>query len=76
MRLDERIEGYKEDIIKSTQEIVGFKSLKAEPEEGMPFGKALNDTLLYFLGLAETWGSKPKTWTAMPGMSSTAKAMR
>jgi succinyl-diaminopimelate desuccinylase len=60
MRLDERIEGYKEDIIKSTQEIVGFKSLKAEPEEGMPFGKALNDTLLYFLGLAENMGFKTK----------------
>lgn len=60
MRLDERIEGYKEDIIKSTQEIVGFKSLKAEPEEGMPFGKALNDTLLYFLGLAESMGFKTK----------------
>ncbi|MGI6703658.1 MAG: dipeptidase PepV [Clostridia bacterium] len=60
MQLDQRVEGYREDIVRSTQEIVGFKSLKAEPEEGMPFGKALNDTLLYFLGLAESMDFKTK----------------
>lgn len=60
MQLDQRVEGYKEEIIKSTQEIISFKSLKDKPEKGMPFGKAINDTLLYFLGLAESMGFKTK----------------
>jgi succinyl-diaminopimelate desuccinylase len=60
MQLDERVEGLRKDMIKSTQEIIGFKSLKAKPGEGMPFGKAMNDTLLYFLGLADSMGFKTK----------------
>jgi succinyl-diaminopimelate desuccinylase len=60
MQLDERVEGYKSDLIKSTREIIGFKSLKAEPEEGMPFGRAINDTLLYYLELAESMGFETK----------------
>ncbi len=60
MQLDQRVENYRKDIVKSTQKIIGFRSLKAQPEEGMPFGKAINDTLLYYLGLAESMGFETK----------------
>lgn len=60
MQLEDRVESYKDELIKSTQEIVGFRSLKDKPEEGMPFGKAINDTLLYFLDLAKGMGFETK----------------
>ncbi|PAB58628.1 dipeptidase PepV [Anaeromicrobium sediminis] len=60
MRLEERITDLKEDIIKSTQEIIRIKSVKAEPDGDMPFGKGVNDCLNYALSLCESFGFKTK----------------
>ena len=52
------IEQHKEDLIKSLQESIRFKSVEAEPTAGAPFGKAINDALEHALALAEGFGFK------------------
>ena len=38
-------------IVKSTQEILKFKSVEKPAEGDMPFGKAVHDCLIYTLNL-------------------------
>lgn len=54
------IEGYKEDIVKSTCELVSIKSVETEPEEWKPFGTGVNDALQYYLDLAQKMGFETK----------------
>lgn len=54
------IENYKEDIIKSTQEIVRIKSVEEEPQEGMPFGQGPYKALKYAVDLAKDMGFEIK----------------
>lgn len=67
MNFDERIESMKKDIIKSTKEIVKIRSVKDEPQEGMPFGKGINECLEYALKLAEDFGFKTKNFDGYAG---------
>jgi len=54
------IDSYKEDIIKSTQDIVKIKSVEGEKKDNMPFGEGPYEALKYALDLAENMGFKIK----------------
>lgn len=56
--LNKKIDELKEEIVKSTQEICRIRSVQGEPQEGMPFGKEVNDALIYALNLSENLGFK------------------
>lgn len=58
MNLNNKIDELKEEIIKSTQEIVRIKSVEGEPSEGMPFGEGPSNALNYALNLSESLGFK------------------
>jgi succinyl-diaminopimelate desuccinylase len=60
MGLTALIDGYKDEIVKSTQELIRIRSVEEESREGMPFGKGLNDALIYYLGLADRMGFDTK----------------
>lgn len=60
MELSNIVEGYQNDIIKSTQELVRIKSVE-EPQEGdMPFGKGPAEALKRMLEMGENLGFKVK----------------
>ena len=50
------IEGYREQIIHHSQELVKIKSVEEDPQPGMPFGEGINRALNYMLNLAEEMG--------------------
>lgn len=56
----ELIDSYREDIIKSTQEIVRIKSVEGEKKPNMPFGEGVYLALDYALKLAKDMGFKIK----------------
>ncbi|QIB27225.1 dipeptidase PepV [Caloranaerobacter azorensis] len=56
MNFEKIIDSYKDDIIKSTQELIRIKSVEGEPKPGMPFGEGPNEALEYALRLAESMG--------------------
>ena len=61
------VEGYREDIIKSTQEIVGIKSVEEEEKLNMPFGEGPYKALKFALNLAEEMGFKTKNFDGFAG---------
>lgn len=63
----QNIESLKEEIIKSTQEIIRIPSVKGEAMEGMPFGKPISDCLKYALDLSEKLGFKTKNFDNYAG---------
>ena len=54
------IEEYKEDIIKSTQDIIRIKSIEEPALPGMPFGEGPYKALEFSLNLAKSMGFKTK----------------
>lgn len=56
MELNKLIDGMKEDIIKSTQEIIKIKSVESEPKPGMPFGEGVAKSLECALDTAKRLG--------------------
>lgn len=56
MELNKLIDDMKEDIIKSTQEIVKIKSVESEPKPGMPFGEGVAKSLECALNTAKNLG--------------------
>jgi succinyl-diaminopimelate desuccinylase len=56
MELNKRIDSMRDEIIKSTQEIVRIKSVEGEPKEGMPFGEGCAKSLDYALKIADKLG--------------------
>lgn len=60
MELNKRIDELREEIIKSTQEIIKIKSVEDEPKDGMPFGEGINRALQYALNISEKLGFKTK----------------
>lgn len=55
---NEYIRDRQADIIKSVLESIAIDSTETEPQEGMPFGKGVNDALEHALKLAESMGFK------------------
>jgi len=56
MKLNNLIDVMKEDIIKSTQEIIKIKSVEGESKPGMPFGEGVNKALENALDVAKDLG--------------------
>jgi succinyl-diaminopimelate desuccinylase len=56
MELNKLIDAMKEDIIKSTQEIIKIKSVESEPKPGMPFGEGVAKSLECALNTAKKLG--------------------
>lgn len=54
------IDGYKDDIIKSTQESVKIKSVEEKPLPGMPFGEGPFKALEHALNLSKKMGFETK----------------
>lgn len=67
MNFNEKIDLMKDDIIKSTQEIIRIRSVKDEPKEGMPFGEGVNESLEYALKLSEEFGFQTKNFDGYAG---------
>ncbi|SHK04721.1 dipeptidase PepV [Paramaledivibacter caminithermalis] len=60
MNLEQKIEEMRDEIIKSTQEIIKLKSVKDAPKEGMPFGKDIHQCFMHALDLSQKLGFKTK----------------
>jgi succinyl-diaminopimelate desuccinylase len=56
MELNKLIDGMKEDIVKSTQEIIKIKSIESEPKPGMPYGVGVAKSLECALNTAKGLG--------------------
>lgn len=57
---NEYIRDRKSEIINSVLECVKINSVEGIPEEGMPFGRGVNDALEYALNLADSMGFRTK----------------
>lgn len=58
--IDTTVEKLRDNIIKSTQEIIQIKSVKDKAEDNKPFGKGINKCLEKTLKIAEDIGLKSK----------------
>lgn len=56
----ELLETYKDDIVKSTQDIIKIKSVEEEEKPGMPFGEGPYEALKFALDLADEMGFETK----------------
>jgi succinyl-diaminopimelate desuccinylase len=57
-KLENLIDNMKDDIVKSTQELIKIRSVEDEAKPGMPFGEGVNQALEYTLKLGESLGLK------------------
>ncbi|MDF2891329.1 MAG: dipeptidase PepV [Clostridia bacterium] len=60
MKFDEAVSRMKEDIIKTTQELIRYKSVETTPEPGAPFGRPMRECLDRALEICESMGFKTK----------------
>lgn len=58
MDINLKIDSMRDEIIKSTQEILKIKSVEDTPKEGMPFGEGVAKSLEYALNLSKELGFK------------------
>jgi succinyl-diaminopimelate desuccinylase len=58
MQINERIEELREELIRSTQEIVKIKSVQENPQAGMPFGPSVSKALTKALEISDKLGFK------------------
>lgn len=58
MQINKRIEELREELIRSTQEIVKIKSVQEKPQTGMPFGPGVSKALTKALDIADKLGFK------------------
>ena len=61
------VENYKEDIIKSTQDIIAIKSVEEERKPNMPFGEGPYKALEFALNLAQEMGFETKNLDGYAG---------
>ncbi|WP_077367185.1 dipeptidase PepV [Anaerosalibacter sp. Marseille-P3206] len=67
MKFIELVESYKDDIVKSTQEIVSIKSVEGEAKPKMPFGEGAYRALEYALNLSKEMGFETKNLDGYAG---------
>lgn len=67
MEIIKLVESYKEDIIKSTQDIVKIKSVEEEAKPNMPFGEGPYKALEFALNLCQEMGFKTKNFDGYAG---------
>lgn len=60
VNLEQRIDEMRDEIIRSTQEIISKKSVKSSPDGDMPFGKDIHECFTYAMDLCEGFGFKTK----------------
>ncbi len=60
MDLNHIVESYKDEIIRSTQELVAIPSVEGEPKSGKPFGENVYRALDYVLTLGKRLGFETK----------------
>ena len=63
----ELVESYKDDIIKTTQDIVSINSVEGSEKAGMPFGEGPYKALEYALKLSEDMGFETKNLNGYAG---------
>ena len=56
MSLNEIVDSMKDDIIRSTQEIIRIKSVQEDAMEGMPFGEGVHKAYEYAMKLSKDFG--------------------
>jgi succinyl-diaminopimelate desuccinylase len=56
MVIGDKIQNYKEEIIKDLQELIKIRSVKGQAVEGKPFGEEVNKALEYVLKRGEDFG--------------------
>lgn len=61
------IDGYKEEIVKSTQEIIRIKSVEEEAKPNMPFGEGPYKALEYALKISKEMGFETKNLEGYAG---------
>lgn len=61
------IDSYKDDIIKSTQEIIKIKSVEGKAKPDMPFGEGPYDVLQFALDLSDEMGFETKNFDNYAG---------
>lgn len=67
MSFNHQIDAMKNDIIKTTQELIRFKSVEGQPEPGAPFGKPMRECLDRALELCEEMGFRTKNINGYAG---------
>jgi succinyl-diaminopimelate desuccinylase len=60
MNFEAIIEDYSDEIVRTAQDLIRIKSIKGEPEAGMPCGKGPYEALQYSLNLCKDMGFKTK----------------
>lgn len=65
--LEKLVESYKDDIIKSTQEIIRIKSVEDEAKPGKPFGDGVNEALECALDMGTKLGFEAKNFDGYAG---------
>jgi succinyl-diaminopimelate desuccinylase len=60
MNFETIIEGYSDEIVRKVQDLIRIKSIKGEPEAGMPCGKGPYEALQYTLSLCKDMGFRTK----------------
>jgi succinyl-diaminopimelate desuccinylase len=60
MKFNNAVDSMKEDIIRTTQELIRFRSVEEAPEPGAPFGKPMRECLDRALELCEEMGFATK----------------
>jgi len=67
MKFDKIVDSMKEDIIKTTQELVRIKSVEAKPEPGAPFGEGVRKCLDRTLEICKALGFKTESFDGYAG---------
>lgn len=70
-KLDSIIDGMANDIVRSVQEAIRLKSVKAEAKEGMPFGQDIDRCYKQVLRMAENLGYTVKDLDSWAGHAET-----
>jgi succinyl-diaminopimelate desuccinylase len=60
MKFNKTVDSMKEDIIRTTQELIKFKSVETTPEPGAPFGRPMRECLDRALEICAEMGFKTK----------------
>lgn len=60
MKFNVAVDSMKEDIIRSTQELIRYKSVETTPEPGAPFGRPMRECLDRALKMCEDLGFRTK----------------
>jgi succinyl-diaminopimelate desuccinylase len=67
MELEKLVDGFKDELVKSVQEIIRIKSVEDEERPGMPFGEGVNEALEYALNLSRKLGFSTKNFNGYAG---------